>query len=97
MWYIVVVFFNSGLVTGPAHFEEHWYPRPVGEALINCQIVGNSVVNFLNTAQANLNGEAFAVACINASSLEELSDLVRDKWTFEDAPEPVLSLPKQPV
>lgn len=97
MWYIVVVFFNSGLVTGPAHFEENWYPKPVGEALVTCEVIGNSVLSYLRTDAANLQGEAFEVACINASNLKELSDIIRAKWTFEDAPKPVTPVREIPA
>ncbi len=86
MWYIVVVFFNSGLVTGPAHFEEDWYPQPIGEALVSCRMVGEDVLAYLKTQAAQLKGEAFEVACFGASSVEELSDLINERWTFEPAP-----------
>ncbi len=95
MWYIVVVFFNSGLVTGPAHFEENWYPKPVGEALVSCRMVGQSVLTFLQTQATQLQGEAFEVACIGASSVEELAEIINLRWTFEDAPVPLV--PDTPV
>ncbi len=95
MWYIVVVFFNSGLVTGPAHFEENWYPRPVVGPLTSCQMVGESVLAFLKTQSEQLRGEAFAVACVNAATIEELTNLINMRWTFEPAPAPFV--PDTPV
>ncbi len=84
MWYIVIVFFASGSITGPAHFEENWYPRPM-LSFEMCERVGLSVLTHLSTS-TTIQGEAYEVACIRASSLETLTEQIHDQWTFEPAP-----------
>lgn len=86
MWYIVVVFFASGLVSGPAHFEENWYPRAISGGLSQCRAGGQNILRYLDTQPAQLQGEAFEVACINADSMQKLKSLINDRWTFERAP-----------
>ncbi len=85
MWYIAVVFFASGSVTGPAHLEPDWFPRPM-LSINHCQRVGISVLEYLATSDTTLNGEAYQVACIMASGPEELNEIMKARWTFEPAP-----------
>lgn len=85
LWYVVVVFFAAGL-SNPAHFEDQWYPRVINGDINECLVAGNNVLNYLGTHEANLKGEIYEVACIGASDMKELSDIIRKTWSFEPAP-----------
>lgn len=87
LWFLVVIFFTAGL-DGPGHFEPNWYPQPVNGGLTECTIAGNRVLGYLRNQTRQLNGEMFEVACILAPDAEALSNLIHEKWTFEDAPPP---------
>ncbi len=87
MWYIAIVFFASGQITGPAHLEPDWFPRPM-LSLGHCQRVGGDVLSFLRNSATTLNGEAYQIACIMASGPEELNEIMQQRWTFETAPVP---------